>query len=430
MSKRSTIVAAVVVPWLFVVSEARAGVVVYVDDTPTNNGSVACPARPGTTNPTTIEEGITALGNVKVGATLYVCPGQYALPGAGYRFNGYTSLRIIGLGSPTISAPAGFSGYALSVETSSSVTIQGLVFDGRRNVSDGGAIVLFGASGVVQQNTITGWHQPYATPWPFLETGRSFGILVTGAPPAGAGIVQVLRNNIYDGGDVGIFVASPRARIAGNRITFSSGIVAVLYDGTVLGNHSGPIQAGVLVVPAGRESVVTANQILSNNDLFPRSYYSRGIMVLGASRTRIVANTVRGTARQISIESNCFAAADANVVTANRLYDTSRVGVFVGSTILDAAYCDASAIHADDNQVTSNAIYATGAPDVSGLYAVSLSATLGGRVADVRVTNNTFAGFSETALSRPILVFDPAATPGAVTSPNRALVVPPPGPLR
>jgi hypothetical protein len=430
MSKRSSIVAAVAVPWLFIASEARAGVVVYVDDTPANNGSVQCPVRPGTTNPTTIEDGITALGNVKVGATLYVCPGQYTLPTNGYRFNGYTALRIIGLGSPTIVAPPGFYGYALSVETSTSVTIQGLVFDGRRNVGDGGAIVLFGATGVVQQNTITGWHQPYVTPWPFVETTRSFSILVTGDPPTRGGIVQVLRNNIYDAADVAIFVAYPKARIASNRITFSSGIVAKLYDGSVLGNHSGPIQAGILVVPAGRESVVTGNQIVSNNDLFPRDYYSRGILILGASRTRVVANTVRGAARQISIEANCYAAADANVVNGNRLYDTSRVGVFVGSTILDPAYCDPSAIHADDNQITSNAIYATGAPDVSGLYAVSLSASLGGRVGDVKVMNNTFAGFTETALSRPILVFDPAATPGAVTSPNRSLVVPPPGPLR
>src|SRR5262249_41153541 len=400
------------------------------DDTPTNNGSVPCPVRPGTTNPTTIEDGITALGNVKVGATLYVCPGQYALPTTGYRFNGYTALRIIGLGSPTIAAPPGFYGYALTVETSTSVTVQGLVFDGRRNVADGGAIALSGVSGVVQETPIPGWHQPYVTPWPFVETMRSFSILVNGDPPTGTGIVQVLRNNIYDGGDVGIFVASPKTRIASNRITFSSGIVPVLYDGTAIGTHSGPIQAGVLGVPAGGGSNVTANQIVSNNDLFPTDYYSRGIMVLGASRTRVVANTVRGTARQITIESNCYAAADGNVVTGNRLYDTSRVGVYVGSTILDPSYCDASEIHADDNQITSNAIYATGAPDVSGLYAVSLSATLGGRVGDVRVTNNTFAGFPETALSRPILVFDPAATPGAVTSPNRSLMVPPPGPLR
>src|SRR5262249_5332242 len=152
------------------------------------------------------------------------------------------------------------------------------------NVGDGGAIALSGVSGVVRQNTVTGWHQPYVTPWPFVETMRSFSILVTGDPPAGAGIVQVLRNNVYDAGDGGIFVGSPKTRIASNRVTFSSGIVAVLYDGAVLGNHSGPIQAGVLVVPAGRESVVTMNQIVSNNDLFPRDYYSRGIMVLGGSR--------------------------------------------------------------------------------------------------------------------------------------------------
>jgi hypothetical protein len=430
MLKRNAIAVAIVAPWLFIASEARAGVVVYVDDTPTNNGSVPCPVRPGTTNPTTIEDGITALGGVKVGATLYVCPAQYALPSPGYSLTGYTSLRIIGLGSPTIAAPPGFSGYGLTVETSTGVTIQGLMFDGRRNVGDGGAIALFGASGVVQQNTITGWHQPFVTPWPFVETTRSFGILVTGAPPSGTGIVQVLRNNLYDGGDVGIFVASPRTRIVSNRITFTSGIVAVLYDGSVIGTHSGPIQAGVLVVPAGRESIVAGNQVLSNNDLFPRDYYSRGIMILGASRTRVVANTVRGAARQISIESNCYAAADGNIVNGNRLYDTSRVGVYVGSTILDPAYCDATAIHADDNQITSNAIYATGAPDVSGLYGVVLSATRGGQVGDVRVTNNTFAGFPDTALSRTIHVFDPAATPGAVTSPNRALAVPPPGPLR
>src|SRR5262249_16756230 len=136
-----SIVAAVVVPWLFIASEARAGVVVYVDDTPTNNGNVSCPARPGTTNPTTIEDGITALGGVKVGATLYICPGEYARPNTGHRFNGYTALRIIGLGSPTIVAPPSFQGSALEVDTSTSVSIQGLVFDGRRNVSNSVAIV-------------------------------------------------------------------------------------------------------------------------------------------------------------------------------------------------------------------------------------------------------------------------------------------------
>jgi hypothetical protein len=61
---------------------------------------------------------------------------------------------------------------------------------------------------------------------------------------------------------------------------------------------------------------------------------------------------------------------------------------------------------------------------------VYLSATLGGRIDDIKVTRNTFAGFPETALSGAIHIVDPAATPGAVTDPNTHLKVPPPAPLR
>src|SRR5262249_8592129 len=156
--------------------------------------------------------------------------------------------------------------------------------------------------------------------------------------------------------------------------------------------------------------VVTGNQVLSANDLFPRNYYSRGIVLMAASGVRVVANTVQGTAYQISIEEFCNYPADGNLIYANKLYDTSIVGVFVASTVLDPAPCRPEDFHADDNQITLNTIYALSTPDVSGLYGVSLSATLGGRINDIKVTRNTFAGFPETALSGPIHVVDPAAT--------------------
>src|SRR5262249_3214431 len=87
------------------------GKVVYVDDTPANNGTMTCPVRPGTTNPTTIEDGIAALGAAKTNVTLFICPGQYTAQTFGYGFASYTNLKIIGLGNPVISAPAAFTGY-------------------------------------------------------------------------------------------------------------------------------------------------------------------------------------------------------------------------------------------------------------------------------------------------------------------------------
>src|SRR5262249_44847792 len=136
--------------------------------------------------------------------------------------------------------------------------------------------------------------------------------------------------------------------------------------------YSSPIQAGIVVENSGKGSVVTGNQILSANDLFPRNYYSRGILLLGASGVRVVANTVQGTAYQISIEEFCDRPADGNLVYGNRLYDTSIVGVYVASTALDPASCRPEDFHADDNQVTLNTIYALSTPDASGLHGVYL----------------------------------------------------------
>src|SRR5262249_20274945 len=198
------------------------GKVVYVDDTPTNNGTVACPVKPGTTNPTTIEDGIAALGGAKTNVTLVICPGQYTAPVSGYYLALYANLRIIGLGNPVISTPAAFYGYLFFVQRSLNVTIRGLTLDGRGDVASGVAIDFIETTGVIQFNTIRGWHQKFALPLPFIETAASAGIAVGGVPPAPArGIAQVLNNSLYDVGDLGIVVNSPKARVASNRVVFS-----------------------------------------------------------------------------------------------------------------------------------------------------------------------------------------------------------------
>jgi hypothetical protein len=408
-----------------------AGKAVYVDDTPANNGTIPCPVKAGAPNPTTIEDGIAALGGAKTNVTVYVCPGQYTAPATGYYFASYTNLRIIGLGSPVISAPPAFFGYLFLLQRSLNVAVRGLVLDGRGDVAAGVAINFIETTGLIQLNTVRAWHQKFTLPLPFVETAASIGIAVGGTPPAPAtGIAQVVNNSLYDVGDLGILVNSPKARVAGNRVVFSSAIIPAYVYYPNASVHSTPIQAGIHVLFYGRGSVVTGNQVLSTNDLFPKNYYSRGIMLAGVSGVRVVANTVQGTAYQISIEEFCERPADGNFIYANKLYDTSIVGVYVASSAIDAASCTAQDFHADDNQITYNTIYALAGPDVSGLYAVYLSATGGGRINDVKVTRNTFAGFPETALSGPLHVVDPAATPGAVTDPNTRLKVPPPAPLR
>src|SRR5262245_4591098 len=81
---------------------AAAGLVYYVDDTSSNNGSITCP---GPVVGTTIQDGFNAV--IVPNTTIYVCPGDYNTPA---NLFGSTNTKLIARGNVFITPNSGFTG--------------------------------------------------------------------------------------------------------------------------------------------------------------------------------------------------------------------------------------------------------------------------------------------------------------------------------
>jgi hypothetical protein len=410
-------------------STRAATLVVTVDDTPANNGSVGCPA---TTN-ATIEAGILALENLndKTDVTLNICPGNYTAPAAGFEFEDYNNLKIVGKGNPVITTPQNFTGFLLVIAFSRNVTVQGLTIDGHGwlgwTVPYG--IYFVNSSGVIKENTITGWHQTYSGSPPYSIIGHeAIPIQVSAVPPGTQ--LRVTNNAVYDAQDFGISISSnyPRSRVkvSGNRVVLGSAIVPVDYPGPFRA------QAGIAVRFSESGVEVSGNQILSDADLFPQTVlYSRGIMLQNSSGVRVTGNTVRGTAAQITIENWCglfsTATTNNNIISGNRLYDTFNVGVYITARDDGDQICGTP--HADFNQVKDNTIYALDLntnDNPFGLMAVYLEAVGSGVIDSAVVKDNTFAGFGLAPNSYTVRA-DGTNVLNLIYAPNTILTLPPAG---
>jgi parallel beta-helix repeat protein len=398
------------------------GQVVYVDNPNVPNGSVNCPSTPYLT----IETGLAAFNGDTSNVTLYVCPGVYdGFGGFGYEIGGYTNLKIIGRGNPTIQAIPSFVSSMFAVVDSSNVTIEGLTIDGHGHLgtSATSAIVFQNSYGTIKGNTITAWHQPYVGTPPFNVGPNPAHSINVSSVPSGKS-VKVQNNTIYDSQDTGILVYNSSAvEVSNNRVVFGSAIVPYGVGSVA------PVQAGIALVQTNPGITVSNNQVISDADLFPQAHnYARGIMLLGTIGARVTNNTVRGTAAQITIETWCDwygAVASNNIVSGNKLYDTISVGVYITARDDASTFCGTTP-HADFNQVKQNTIYTLDrnvADNPFGLFGVLLETRGTGVIGSNTVTNNTIAGFGLDSVNTG----GTGAVPDLVWEPNKILTLPPAG---
>jgi hypothetical protein len=418
-------------------THVAAGVVIYVDDDDgSNNGSVKCSSAIRT-----IAEGLLFLQS---NATLYICPGNY-VSAANTPVNGFTNVKIIGMGSPTIKAGNAFTGDLFKFTNSTNVTVQGLVIDGQGNLGAGAAseaIVFEGTTGTIQGNTITQWHVAYpATPTvPVATTTSVHGIVVKNLIQAGK--VNILKNAVYDTQDTGILVynvANTPVTISGNRVVFSSVIIPDYRPGATT-----RIQAGIAIILAANLIAVSGNQVISDADLYPQNSggYARGILLYGASGVKVMGNTVRGTSAQISIESWCDVVptpADNNLISGNKLYDTYAVGVYVTARTGEYVNVACGVPHATGNKITGNTIYTLDLNPLDNpygnLYGVFLETQIGsspgatnGEIRNTVISGNTIAGFDMNLIEpRTIAIGGTQNVISTFGSKNKFLAVPPTG---
>ncbi|MEB2283271.1 MAG: right-handed parallel beta-helix repeat-containing protein [Myxococcales bacterium] len=407
-------------------ASAAAATVLYVDDTPANNGAVSCPPSPQAFPD--LQSAVLSLGSTTAKVTINVCPGIYPAATNAITLLGFAKTKVLGLGAPIIDA-TGFSGNVITVSGSTDVTVSGLVFSGGSNLGgDATAIEYVDSTGTITKNLVTEWHQDFYQPL----TAIAYGITTVATDPAKT--VKILGNTVFDVQDNGIVAVGPaRAKIAGNRVVLHSDIDPKQYFAP------GPKeQAGILLLGAGAGSAVVGNAIESNAGMEPRpcappcmygDVYSRGIFLLQTSGAKVSGNTVSYLGRGISIESWCYNAApsgaDGNVVSKNRLYN-NRVGF---SSELKDFYGSGCSPHANANVVTGNRFDRSHSGAAWGAFlAADSPATIAGDV----LTGNTFTGYYKTIP----LPFDTtigatgSGVSGLVTAPNTVRAMPLLGPLR
>lgn len=404
---------------------AATGLKLYVDDTPSNNGSTSCPATPYTT----LAAGLSAIGSNTSNVTLTICPGTYH-PTVGMNFTGFTGLKIIGLGSPIIQVPGGFAGNMIDIVSSTNVTVQGLNIvapAGLSTTTTATAISFYQSSGKIASNTVSNWHQPMSGTPPFTTTIYHIGIV--DFAPSSVKNVSITKNTVYDSQDIGIYVnEAGKPKVTSNRVVFSPSLNASFAWG------GGPVKihTGILAIYAAAGTSITGNQVESYSDVFLMDTSSRGILLYGTSGAKVTGNTVRGTAHQISIESYCdgiSANAGLNTVSGNKLYDSWFEGVRILASNIGAC----ANPHADGNKITGNKIYTSLLNSLTpyGIYIAILS----GGVADGNtLKGNTLGGFdtpataivnngTHTSISGNKLLAAPpagtlAATPAAAPGPD------------
>jgi hypothetical protein len=398
---------------------AAAATNLFVNDTTANDPSPGYCTH-GPSYPT-IEAAVAALTTTS-NVTITICPGLYNPP-AGFAFTGYNNLKILGKGGPIINAPGGFIGALFRFIISSKVTVQGLNINGQGTLGASDyavAIHFINTSGTIKGNTVSQWHQNYGFTPPYSATAATYGIVEQADPPEKK--VTIQNNSIYDSQDVGIGVRSTSTKIIKNRVVFSSALNPAFHVGAVA------VQVGILAQYSNKITI-SGNQVQSDSDLFPINGSSRGILLYSTSNSKVMKNTVRGTSNQISVESHCddpsFPNASNNKVTGNKLYDSWNNGLVITAS---ASGLGCANPHADFNTATGNKIYNLVLDSAVPYGALVLAVGSGAVIDRPTIKSNTFAGFA------PGYHIYPATGAGGVISnprftPNKVLVVPPPGPL-
>lgn len=397
---------------------SAAGLMLYVDDDPGNNGSVSCPS--GATTYTSLADAVTSLGGNKTNVTITLCPGIYPPATNAVSLDGFTGLKLIGRGGPLLHA-SGYGGNLITISNSSRVLVSGLYLSGAGTLGSGNAsaIAFSATSGTITGNVISDWHQNYNST--LTQFDGAIWVWTTNASQT----VTIDKNTIFDAQDYGILYRGPaKAKITKNKIVMHSDIsVTQPFD------PAPRVQGGVWLLEAGPGGVVSGNVIESNAGMEPFpcvgfcvlfDYTLRGVLLLQTSGAKVTGNTISHTFYGVSVESWCTedsgseAHADKNVISGNLLTD-NKTGVYVLARDYQGMGCTP---HADKNVIKGNRF---NRDTSTGGEGARFTASGVGTAAGNSLVGNSFYGYVTTPSN---IVYSGAGDSGSVIGPNKIITMP------